>query len=200
MSSRTFVTADTHFGDQTALGRYGRPHDGVEEMDRALVDGINRVVGTDDLLYHLGDFVGPTPRGVSRTDHAVHVRGGINCRRIILLRGNHDPSGSPAFDALFESVHDLLSFRGWSDAGRDGRERIVMSHYGLRVWQGRGDGALHLHGHTHGMIPEIGRSTDVGVDCWRFKPRSLGEVLEMLAGRPIDMHHADGPVQPIRGD
>ena len=200
MSSRVFITADTHFGHVDALERFDRPFSDVEAMDLALVEGINRVVGRDDLLYHLGDFVGPTPKGVSRTRHAVSIRERIDCRRIILVRGNHDPRGKPAFDALFESVDDLLSFRGWEDAGRQGEHRVVMAHYGMRIWQGRRDGSLHVHGHTHGTLPEVGRSTDVGVDCWGLRPRPLGDVLSMLANREIDMDEGNGRVQPVRGD
>ena len=200
MSKRVFITADTHFGHVDALDRFDRPFSSVEAMDLALVEGINRVVGADDLLYHLGDFVGPTPKGVSRTGHAVSIRERIDCRRIILVRGNHDPHGKPAFDALFESVDDLLSFRGWEDDGRQEGHRVVMAHYGMRVWQGRRDGSLHVHGHTHGTLPEVGRSTDVGVDCWGLRPRPLGDVLSMLAQREVDMDEVNDRVQPLRGD
>lgn len=198
MSAGVFITADTHFGHAGALARFDRPWSDVEAMEDGLVAAINREVGADDLLYHLGDFVGPVPEGVSKTELAERVRARIDCRRIVLLRGNHDPVGKPRFDRLFESVHDLLSFRGWEGPGGGGDHRIVLGHYPLRVWQGRPGGALHLHGHTHGTLEEQGRATDVGVDCWGYRPRPLGEVLAMLAARPVDHPERASRLQPDR--
>ena len=199
LSPRTFVTADTHFGDEGAIARFDRPFGSVDEMDDALVHGINEVVGPDDRLYHLGDFVGPVSGATTQTRHALAIRERIQCRNIILVRGNKDPRLAPEFDRLFDEVHDLLSFRGWStSAGTKAPERVVMSHYAFRVWQGRAGGSLHLHGHSHGTLEEAGRSTDVGVDCWGYRPRALAEILELLAGREIDMDRMTGRRQPNR--
>ena len=98
----------------------------------------------------------------------------------------------------FEAAHEILGLKGWSDAGEQGEHRVVMCHYGLRVWQGRPGGALHLYGHTHGTLPESGRSTDVGVDCWRYRPQPLGRVLAMLAEREVMMDEVRSRLQPDR--
>ena len=100
VNRRAFVTADTHFGHLDAIEKFDRPFGDLSAMDEALLAGINEVVGEQDLLYHLGDFVGPTPKGVSRTDHARAMRERINCGNIVLIRGNHDPRRNPEFDAL----------------------------------------------------------------------------------------------------
>ena len=196
LSGRIFVTSDTHFGDPEAVDRFGRSFRDVREMDDRLVMEINRVVGPDDLLIHLGDFTGRL-KG-ARTSHARSIRERLVCTRIILIRGNHDPSNKPAFDALFESVHERLTFRGRDVASLSGDERIVMEHYPLRVWQGRHDGACHLHGHAHGTIPEEGRSTDVGVDNWSLAPVLLSSVIELLKSRPVDFERIRGRSQPVR--
>ena len=196
LSGRIFVTSDTHFGDPDAVDRFGRSFRDVPEMDDRLVDEINRVVGSDDLLLHLGDFTGRLESG--RTTHARAIRERLVCRRIILIRGNHDPRRKPAFDALFESVHERLTFRCRDAASLSGDERIVMEHYPLRVWQGRHDGACHLHGHAHGTIPEEGRSTDVGVDNWSLAPVELSTVIELLKNRPIGFERIRSRVQPVR--
>ncbi len=198
VTQRLFITADTHFGHVEAIERFDRPFADVDAMDDALVKGINDVVGPDDLLYHLGDFVGPQPGGGSRSRHAESIRERIACRKIVLVRGNQDPRGKREFDRLFHSSHEILSLKGWNDADREGPHRVVMCHYGLRVWQGRPGGSLHLYGHTHGTLPEAGRSTDVGVDCWRYRPQPLGEVLAMLAERPVEMDTVRSRVQPDR--
>ena len=57
-SGRVFVTADTHFGQANAITNYDRRFLDLDEMEAGYVDGINAVMGAEDLLLHLGDFVG----------------------------------------------------------------------------------------------------------------------------------------------
>jgi len=198
MSTRVFATADTHFGHEEAIRIFDRPYADVSSMDDGLVEGINAVVGPDDLLYHLGDFTGPVGKG-GKTLHACEMRARIACKRIILLRGNHDPRDDPEFDALFESVHDILSIKGWASGDVSGPERVVLCHYALRIWQGRHNGSLHLYGHSHGTLEEIGRSTDVGIDCWRMRPQPLESILLSLRDRPADLPKERPRIQPVRG-
>lgn len=198
MSERIFVTADTHFGHAAAIQQFARDFSDVTAMDGGLLAAINDVVGPDDVLYHLGDFVGPVD-GCSKTSHAEAMREQIACRRIMLVRGNHDPRGEKRFDRLFESVHDFLSMKGWSSGDATGEERLVLCHYAIRIWQGRHNGSLHLYGHSHGTLEEVGRSTDVGVDCWSLHPQPLEAVLSMLSERPIGLAKERPRVQTVRG-
>ncbi|MAJ46517.1 MAG: hypothetical protein CBC35_04325 [Planctomycetes bacterium TMED75] len=196
LSGRIFVTSDTHFGEEVICRRFGRDFATVEAMNDHLIDQINDVVGPDDILFHLGDFVGDVES--SRSQIAESIRDRIQCRRIILIRGNHDPHSKQRFDRLFDSVHDILSFKfdmGTADASP---VRLVLSHYPLRVWQGRHDGSLHLYGHTHGTIEEVGRSTDVGVDSWGLRPQSLGAMVDRLQKRPTAFDRIRPRGQPVR--
>lgn len=54
--SKTFFTADTHFGSERTLTLSRRPFDNVEEMNRNLIEQYNKLVSDDDTVYHLGDF------------------------------------------------------------------------------------------------------------------------------------------------
>ena len=179
-TGKTFVTADTHFGHAEACDLFARPFDNVEEMDDALVERANAVMGPDDLLYHIGDFVGEMADAKERIAHARHIRDRLRVGKIILVRGNHD-SRKHAYADIFDEVHEILSVRGW----RDGEHRVVFCHYPLRSWQGNRNGSLHLYGHAHGRLEEIGRSTDVGVDSWEYAPVEIDHVLAMLAEREI---------------
>ena len=51
-----WFTSDTHFGHKNILKFCKRPWDTVEEMVEGLIQNWNRVVGKDDLIFHLGDF------------------------------------------------------------------------------------------------------------------------------------------------
>jgi len=57
---------------------------------------------------------------------------------------------------------------------------VVLCHYALRSWLGRGHGAFHLYGHSHGKLPGDGRSMDVGVDTNDFYPWSWEDIEKKL--------------------
>lgn len=179
---RIFVTADTHFRHAEALEIFARPYGTADEMDAAMIARINETVGPKDILVHLGDFmvVGGRGRGWDDDDlrRAERLRDRIACKRIVLVRGNHDPSGEKRFDALFESVDEIVSGRGI--AGVD--ERIVMFHYPIDQWQGRPNGGFHLHGHVHGFGTHLARRFDVGVDVAAnaMRPRLLVDLVAEL--------------------
>jgi len=175
---RIFVTADTHFGHDDALRIFARPFATADAMDDALIAGINEVVGAKDILVHLGDFTGPREWTATEFRRVAALRDRIACKRIVLVRGNHDPAGEKRFDGLFESVEDIVSARGI--AGVD--ERIVMFHYPIDQWQGRPNGGFHLHGHVHGHGATLARRCDVGVDVAanKYRPLALDELVTQL--------------------
>ena len=187
---RIFVTADTHFGHRDAISIFARPFPTADEMDAALIDAINATVGRKDLLVHLGDFlvkggeVGGRAWEEDELARAERLRDRIECRRIVLVRGNHDPSGERRFDGLFESVADVISGRGIAGI----EERLVMFHYPIEQWQGRPGGGFHLHGHVHGHGASLARRADVGVDvdvprrAWR--PQPLAELVAGMRREP----------------
>ena len=179
---RIFVTADTHFGHDEALRIFARPYASAQAMDEAMIAAINATVGAKDILVHLGDFMGPTEWDAKARRRAEALRGAIACKRVYLVRGNHDPSGEKRFDALFEGVADIVSGRGI--AGVD--ERIVMFHYPISQWQGRPNGGFHLHGHVHGHGEALARRCDVGVDVAAHggRPRPLADLVADLRKTP----------------
>jgi calcineurin-like phosphoesterase family protein len=180
MARSIWVTADTHFGESEAVGLFGRPFSDARTMDEAMLDGINRRVGRRDVLVHLGDFCGPHPEGkAAQVAHATAVRHRIRCRRVELVRGNHDPD-SRRFEGLFDRVDDLRSWR------TDDRRRVNACHWPMRLWRGQFKGGMLLHGHAHGGLAMLGRSVDVGVDCWRFEPVPLEPLLAWLQRVPFE--------------
>lgn len=179
---RIFVTADTHFGHAEALRIFARSYPSAEAMDEAMIAAINASVGPKDVLVHLGDFMGPAEWDAKVRKRAEALRGAIACKRVYLVRGNHDPLGEKRFDALFEGVADVVSARGI--AGVD--ERIVMFHYPISQWQGRPNGGFHLHGHVHGHGETLARRCDVGIDVAAHggRPRGLDELIAELRKTP----------------
>ena len=156
----TFFTADTHFGHAGARALYRRPFATVAEMDEAMVDRWNGTVGSDDEVWHLGDFAvrHPDPAAVLARLHG----------RKHLVTGNNDP------DAV-RALPGWASVSPYMELSVDGTP-LVLCHYAFRTWRGMSKGALNLHGHSHGRLRPQTRQFDVGVDARDFRPITLKEL------------------------
>ncbi len=164
-----WFTADHHFGHGSIIQLCGRPFSDVVEMDNAMVERWNAVVGSEDVVWHLGDFAhrcGP--------NHAAEIFGCLHGKAIHLIRGNHDRKTTLALP--------WTSIQHYAEIVIE-RRLLILFHYALRVWNRSHFGSLSLFGHTHGLLPGTSASCDVGVDMWDFRPVSLDEILEMLRRR-----------------
>ena len=68
-----FFTGDQHFGHDNIRGFCARPFETVEEMDTALIDAWNSVVGIEDTVYHLGDLT----LGSNVSDYLARLNGQV---------------------------------------------------------------------------------------------------------------------------
>ncbi len=188
-----WFTADTHFNHFNIIKYNQRPFESAEEMNKTLIDNINAVVQSGDILYHLGDFsFGPR----NKSNNAQHYLDQINCKNIILITGNHDPHYSngtarPEFAALFSGgVYSQLRIKVMISGEK---QEIVLNHYAMRVWNKSHYGAWHLFGHSHGTLSDDPNSLslDVGMDAHNYQPVSLSQVAEIMETKnfiPIDHH------------
>jgi calcineurin-like phosphoesterase family protein len=55
-----------------------------------------------------------------------------------------------------------------------------MCHYAMRTWHFKSQGSIHLYGHSHGKLPSLDKSMDVGVDAMGYKPIKLERILEIM--------------------
>jgi len=158
-----FFTSDTHFGHGGALGLYRRPFASVAAMNEALVERWNETVGSDDVVWHLGDFaIRQRPAVVA--DLLARLSG-----RKHLVTGYNDPPATIEHDG-WESVQP------YAEIAAEGVS-LVLCHYPFRSWRGMGKGWLNQHGHSHGRLKPQPRQFDVGVDVWGFRPVTLDEIL-----------------------
>lgn len=175
--TKKFFTADLHLGHTNILSHcaWTRPYDTVESMDSAIVERINERVSSDDILYIVGDFA--VSGDVEYIRHLFHqIRG-----RKVLILGNHDLDRR---GRVRKNLRDLPWDRPPTHAQETTDEgcRIYMHHYACRTWPAAHHGSYHLFGHSHGSLPPLGRSRDVGIDCpdSRFTPMTFREIQETL--------------------
>ena len=200
--SNIWFTSDTHYSHSNIAGakvsnwKSGfRNFNSVWEMNQALVQGINKYVGEDDILYHLGDW------SFGGVHNIIHFRNSLICKNIHLIRGNHDQHivdkqikfGETFFNPidLFSSVQEVLTLNV-------GKQTMFMSHYAHRVWYGSHKGVTHLYGHSHGSIPDFGKSMDVGMDVaykmfGEYRPFNIDDITRIMEKKKVEFvdHHKE---------
>jgi calcineurin-like phosphoesterase family protein len=138
-------------------------------MDAALIEFWNATVGTDDEVWHLGDFA------LGRTEAAMAaLLARLNGRKH-LVAGNNDGAATWAL-------------AGWASVGPYAEVTcagtlMVLCHYPFRSWRDMARGSINLHGHCHGKQKPLPRQLDVGVDVWDFRPVTAERIIAAAKGR-----------------
>jgi calcineurin-like phosphoesterase family protein len=158
---KTFFIADTHFNHTNIIKYCSRPFSSIGEMNDILIQNWNACVSPPDVVYHLGDF------GFGNVAPILKILNGTK----ILIIGNHDQS------SLKPAVRPLFDHQTMMEKIKIKDKTITLCHYSMRVWPGSGRGAWHLYGHSHGVLPQLGKSMDVGVDATKlWRPLSFEEI------------------------
>lgn len=191
-ANRSHFTSDLHLFHKRMIDR----NDGIRkqfgftinDMHEHIIAQWNKQIPHNGQVFILGDLTfGPA-------DLTVGVLGQLNGEKH-LIRGNHDRKLKPVVRDMFHSVHDLLEIDVLEPGGT--KQRIIMCHFGMRVWNKHHYGSWHLYGHSHGSLPGIGRSMDVGLDTTEdLSPYSYWGVAAKLGY--INVHQADYHVSPSR--
>lgn len=176
-----WFSGDQHFGHGSAKGGIiaycNRLFGSVGEMDEAMIEAWNEVVGKDDTVYHLGDLT------LNGPEFAESVLSRLNGHIYVLwYPWHHDrrwlhevrEKGLVGFGEPIVVLEDLA------------RWPIVLCHFPFE--KGRWDRAhyrsYHFHAHTHGQLLPGGRRLDVGVDMayeliGMYRPFSLDEAVSL---------------------
>jgi calcineurin-like phosphoesterase family protein len=191
-----WFTSDTHY-NHTNICRattswkdsdaVTRDFSSLERMNEELIFWINKRVGQDDILIHLGDW------SFGGFESIKEFRDRIICQNVHLVLGNHDHhirNNRDNVQSLFSSVHDYLDLdvRWWVAGKKKEHARFICMHYPIASWNGMNDGAIHLHGHVH--LPKhlrmaAGKAMDVGVDGNDLEPIEMDDILIKMVSRPI---------------
>lgn len=157
-----FFTADEHYFHKNSIKYCNRPFKDVEEMNREIIDRHNSVVTADDITIHIGDF------GLGSASKIKRLIGELNGRHVF-LEGSHDRWLKGA-KQIWESRID--------------GDPVICCHYCMRVWAKSHYNSWHLYGHSHGTLPSIGKSMDVGVDTNDYYPYSFDDIKRIMKDKP----------------
>lgn len=201
---KVWITSDTHYGhtnicrgitkwrlpDGSVPISQTRDFETMNEMNDAIINNINLIVGQDDVLIHLGDW------SFGGFENIKKFRDRILCKEIHLILGNHDhhiENNREGCQELFASVNHYTKLMY-------NFETIVLMHYPIDSWDSLNKGHIHLHGHCHLPQQKVfgkGRRMDVGIDGnMFFSPYSLDNIIKIVKLRDIrsnmdDDHHTD---------
>lgn len=199
---KIFFTSDTHYGHKNIcrgtstwdLSRDNvegginstRDFDTLEEMNNALVKGINDYVGYNDYLIHLGDW------SFGGENNIITFREQIVCQNIMFILGNHDHhiANDKYIDYHAESAQDCFtSVDAYSEltvsSSENGKNTYVLFHFPISVWNKAHHNRIHLHGHCHDSFKGEGKLLDVGVDTafrlfGEYRPFTQKEVHDIM--------------------
>jgi calcineurin-like phosphoesterase family protein len=190
-----FFTSDTHYSHKNICRATTewkdaddktRDFKSLNHMNDTIVNNINRMVGEDDILFHLGDW------SFGGFEKIQELRDRIICKNIHLILGNHDhhiERNKDDIQSIFSSVNEYLSLDvKWEGKGKFEHARFVLMHYPIASWNGMNDGVIHLHGHVHlpnNLRVADGKAMDVGVDGNNYEPIELNEIIKIMSKQPI---------------
>lgn len=168
-----------------------RPFKNLNEMNDAIVNNINNVVGQNDVLIHFGDW------SFGGFENIKSFRDRVFCKNIYLIIGNHDhhiENNREEMKNLFVKVRHLEEFivNG---------QMIVACHYPISSWNKVRKGSWMIHGHIHNKgnarFTGEGKTMDVGMDGHpEFRPYSFQELKNIMDKRPaktgvLEDHHGE---------
>ena len=161
-----YYTADLHINHDRIIKLCRRPFATADEMRLTFLQNINQKVAPNDRLFILGDLTWK-----HNTKSMSELRAAINCKQVVLIRGNHDDISIGDTHKWFTSIHDIYTLDG-----------VVMCHYPLMTWNRMAHGVIHLHGHSHGgLAHDLFRLRfDVGIDCFGYFPVSRDELRDLV--------------------
>jgi len=193
---KLWVTSDSHHShknicrgvsDWVVSDNIGtiRNFDTLEDMNDAIVNNINSVVGVDDIMLHFGDW------SFGGFDKIKKFYDKLNCKNIHLILGNHDEhidKNKDNIQSIFKSINTLVEVSvRW---GRTNKKDFVACHYPIASWNNLKRGIMHLHGHTHLTGDRRfgnGKRMDIGIDGHpEFRPYDfVNEIIPIMDKRPL---------------
>jgi calcineurin-like phosphoesterase family protein len=177
--SDIFITADEHYDHDFIRKVKNRPWQNVYEMNEAMIERHNKKVpdSKNYLTIHAGDMFWRT----LDPDECMAILNRLHGRHA-LVWGNHDDviQESQWLQDKFDWTRDIhqLYFN---------KHKLTICHYAMRVWPKSHQGHWHVYGHSHGELPGLGYSFDIGVDCHDYTPWSLEEIESKM--KTLQPHH-----------
>ena len=153
-----FVIADTHFGHANIIKYCNRPFKDTEEMDKFIVQEWNKVIKSDDTVFHLGDV------GIGSQDYLKSIVSQLNGHKHLIC-GNHDTYSDEFYrDCGFETVSRFPII--WNNF-------FIFSHEPLQLTETTPYGNLYGHVHNDVKYTDTENTKCVCVEKLNYTPYKI---------------------------
>lgn len=161
-----FVTSDWHFGHHGICGPEGFCHTrahfkDADSMDTYLINIINRTVGPEDTIYHLGDLSMNMKR-----EKLLETLSKLN-GQLRLVRGNHDDSTQMNYlkrnNYTMTDGRDKFVFYEVGTRIKSHRKTYYLTHYPM-VIDPRNKSFRSICGDIHEEAAEGSHTLNIGID------------------------------------
>ncbi|MCY9589187.1 phosphoesterase [Paenibacillus chitinolyticus] len=159
-----FFISDHHFGHKLIIDFESRPFADADEMTDVMIQKWNAAVGSEDKVFHLGDF---SFLNQERTQEIVRKLNGYK----FLVLGNHDRGRSRSWwlDAGFDEVSEYPVLY---------KDFFLLSHE--PVYMNKHMPYVNVHGHIHGQKYEGKNYFNVCVEHWDYIPLTFEQIRDAV--------------------
>lgn len=176
--SRVFFTSDTHFNHTNIIKFCNRPFKDVSHMNETIISNWNRMVGPEDIVFHLGDFC------LGGSAEWINILNRLN-GKIYLISGNHDIKN---LRQNYTKYFEQIAMQMYIEVDK---QKIYLNHCPFLCYDGSYDDTWQLFGHVHTRRNNTGKDAsrlsmllptqyDVGVDNNDFTPVSFAQVKAII--------------------
>jgi len=178
-----YFISDHHWGHKAVIWMSQRPFDDVHQMNMHMIEKWNEVVGPDDEVYYLGDFM-------YKMNPNMFVRNVLNNLngKIYLIKGNHDKRHLNKYMDRIEWVKDYYEM---TYTHEEKEYWFKLFHYPIYSWDGMWRKSIHLHGHTHtnkedSYFKSFGNIKNVNCEFLDdYKPISIVEIINEFKNKDL---------------
>jgi calcineurin-like phosphoesterase family protein len=173
-----WVIADFHFGHRNIINYCNRPFTSIEEMNETLLNNYKKVVGSNGLVYFLGDMSFGRQERKEQTCKwwCEQLPGTI----VTYIKGSHDYGIRPTMLNYPKNVQKVLL----KDYIQVEGIRFLLTHEPFYMDPAKEyEHDWLLHGHVHNNKPLMNvsnKSINVSVEAIKYTPISLYDIVKQI--------------------
>ena len=165
-----FVTSNLQLGRPSALKKYNREYEDVDDMTKKMIDKWNEVVTKDDTVYHIGNFAWD-PK--TAQEALLRLNG-----QIYFILGEHDQAletlqSKGMLRNRVQIVNDFVDLP---------QHNAALSYWPMKVWPGKSKKQYSIIGYPmkkYKSDPKE-RVINASTDFWANKPQDLDKLIEIF--------------------
>ena len=178
--NKTWFISDIHFTHNKSFLYEPRGFSSIEDHDKTIIENWNRLIGINDEVYYLGDFM------LNDYDKSIEYIKSLN-GKIHLFIGNHDSNKKIE---LYKTCSNIISIE-YATILKIKKYNFWLSHYPTMVHNLRDDKKIwSIHGHTHSkekFSKEYNHCYNVCLDAHNNRPINLQQILEDIKNKEKEM-------------